>query len=81
MGGASQSTVGAGDLGDAVRQALDLADQLGEPRRLQRAAQLGEAQAEEVEDGHLADEGLGGGHPDLQARAGEQHPVGVARGL
>ena len=34
------------DLVDAMWQALDLADQLGQPRGLERASQLGQAQSQ-----------------------------------
>ena len=60
---------------------LELRDQLGPALLRHRPAQLGEAQAEQVHHGDLADEGLGRGDPDFQARAGEQDGVGVARGL
>ena len=52
----------------AARQALDLGDQLAQALGGERAAQLGEAQAEQVDDGDLADEGLGRGDADLEAR-------------
>ena len=48
---------------------------------LERAAQLGQAQAQQVHDRDLAQERLRRRHPDLEARAREQHAVGVARGL
>ena len=64
-----------------MRQALYVGDELPQARRLERAAQLGQAQGEQVDDGDLAEERLRRRHPDLQARAGEQHAVGVARGL
>jgi len=43
---------------DAVRQALDLADQLLQPRGLERAAQLGQAQREAAAHREPEDEGL-----------------------
>ncbi len=48
---------------------------------VERPAQLGQAQAEQVHDRHLADEGLRRSDADLEPGAGEQHAVGVARGL
>ena len=66
---------------DAVRQALDLADQLRQTLGRERASQLGQTQAQQVDDSHLTDERLGRRHADLKAGAREQHAVGVARGL
>ena len=51
------------------------------PRAPQGPAQLGHPQAQEVHDGHLADERLRRGDRHLEPGAREQHPVGVARGL
>ena len=42
---------------------------------------LSELEREQVHRRGLGDEGLGGGHPDLEARAREQHAVRVAGGL
>ena len=64
-----------------MRQALDLRDQLSQARGRELASQLGQAQRQHVHDRHLAEERLGGRHPDLQARARVQHAVRVARGL
>ena len=47
----------------------------------QRALELGEAQREQVHDRDLGDERLGRGDADLQAGAGVDDAVGVARGL
>ena len=45
------------------------------------AAQLRQAQPEQVHHGDLAGERLRGGDPDLEAGAREEHAVGLARGL
>ncbi len=45
------------------------------------AAQLRQTQPEQIHDGDLTDERLRRGDADLEARAGEQDPVGVAGGL
>ena len=48
---------------------------------LERALHLGELEGQQVHHGHLGHVGLGSGHADLEARAREDHAVGVARGL
>ncbi len=45
------------------------------------AARLGQRQAQQIVGGHLGQEGLGGGHPDLRAGAGVEHRVAFARDL
>ena len=57
---------------------LQLGDQLGDPLRRQRPAQLGEPQPEQVHRRHLGDEGLGRGDADLEPGAGVEDGVGVA---
>ena len=64
-----------------VGQVLDLPDELGDPLGRHRAAQLGEAQREQVHRRDLADERLRRGDRDLEAGARVEHAVGVARGL
>jgi hypothetical protein len=70
-----------GDRRDGGRQPLELGHQRAARRLVERPAQLGDPQREQVHDRHLRDERLGGGDADLEPRAGVEHAVGVARGL
>ena len=66
---------------DVVRDVLEVGDDALRRSASSVAAQLGEAQREQVHGRDLGDEGLGGGDADLEAGARVEHAVGVARGL
>ena len=65
----------------SVRHVLEVGDERAPPLDVQRPAQLGEAQRQQVHDRDLADEGLRRRDADLEAGARVEHAVGVARRL
>ena len=80
-GGLDRRVEAIDELRDARGQVLDLPHELGDALGRHRAAQLGEAQREQVHRRDLADERLRRGDRHLEAGTRVEHAVGVARGL